>query len=748
MSSYKANRNTDIDNNAERANKNNAQNVKNAAKVAEASGHPVAAAIGKGVNIADKATGGKVSETLGKGLTKGLKHAPGGNQLQEKLNRLNESGTGDKIGKAANFKNNMPNKKPDKKPENTDEETKVIDTGNDKGKESGNKKTGSQSENSSDDEKKKSDMAGNILARIALRKVMIIMLPAIMGFFLIVMLIVMISANVVGNFEDALGASDASGESTGDIVYTSSNKDAQEFYERINNVKLQMQREGKSVDALKIVAVYKTLTYHDASVNYKSMNESRIREIADAMFDGNSYDEEVFVENLAESIFKRYFPEYSLQRRKALAQETLSYIDNYKEFIGNDNNTCAAAGTCNYEATGVNYDGNIYKLSSKLSNLKVRLMTCGDLGRGKAIPGEELVDFEKYVLGVVYAEVGASNSDAQDVYKAQAIAARSYAISRATIMQGADGVGFVEENGQQILQIRNCTEDQVYCDPDQGCSTSVSAVVADGTGATIFSGADTKSNRIKPKLAEDSKVRASVSSVMGEVVTDSNNNILYTPYRSDVQQKWISQSKSGMDYHQILLSHYSRAANIQENSCNINGTSNCQSGASGPYATWKQIEGSWITIPLGNSNETIRSAGCLATSIAILIAKSGVPTNVEGEFNPGTFVKAMSANGGFTNTGILQYAPIQKVAPNFRYVNQINISDYSKEGKLNKLKELLDAGYYVTAEVMGKEGQHWVAIDSISGDKIIMMDPASHATELWAQYKWKNTSRYTYFVVE
>lgn len=747
MSSYKANRNTDIDNNTERANKNNAQNVKNAAKVAEATGHPVAAAIGKGVNIADKVTGGKASDALGKGLTKGLKYSPGGKQLQEKLNELNESGTGDKIGKAADLKNTMSKKKSDEEAEKKDEEINIKDAGNGKEKESGNKDTVPKKESGSDGENKKSDADGKVLTKIALKTVMMILFPSATGFFLIVILLLMISTNIVGNFEDALGASDASGETTGDIVYTSSNKEAQEFYERINDVKLQMQREGKSVDALKIVAVYKTLTYYDGSINYKSMSKSRIREIADAMFDGNSYDEKVFAENLAESIFKKYFPEFSLQKRQALAQETINYISSYKEFIGNDNNTCAAAGTCNYESPGVNYDGDVYKLSSKLSNIKVRLMTCGDLGRGKAIPGEELVDFEKYVLGVVYAEVGASNSDAQDVYKAQAIAARSYAISRATIFKGTVGVGFVEENGQQILQIRNCTEDQVYCDPDQGCSSNVSAAVADKTGATIFSGANTKSNQIKPKLAEDSKVRSSVSSVMGEVVTDSNNNILYTPYVGSVQQKWISQSKSGMDYHQILISHYSRAANIQKNNCNINGTTNCQSGASGPYATWKQIEGSWINIPLGNSDETIYSAGCLATSIAILIAKSGVQTNVEGEFNPGTFVQAMSANGGFSNTGILQYAPIQKVAPNFRYGAQINISGYSKEEKLNKLKELLDAGYYVTAEVMGNEGQHWVAIDSISDDKIIMMDPASHATELWAQYKWKNTSRYTYFIV-
>lgn len=743
MSSYKANRNTDIYNDTERANKNNAQTVRNAAKVAEASGHPVAAAIGKGVNIADKATGGKVSEKLGKGLTKGLKHSPGGKQIQNGLNKLNESGAGNKIGQAANIKNKMPNKA-NAQDNKAEEITLPIDS-----KEKGKKDSESKKQKNSEDKENEKDLDGTGVGNAKIKKIVVILIPIILVFFLFLLFIIMVSTNIYGIFEDALGASDASGETTGDIVYTSSNKEAQEFYKRINNVKLQMQKEGKSVDALKIVAVYNTLTYYDGSINYKSMSESRIREIADAIFDGNSYNEDVFVENLAESIFKRYFPEFSLEKRKRLAQETLNYIDSYNEFIGkNKNSTCAAQGTCSYEAPGINNnDGTVYKNEVSLSNLKVRLMTCGDLGHGNPIPGEELVDFEKYVLGVVYAEVGSSESDAQDVYKAQAIAARSYAISRAVIMNGNGGVKLFEENGQKILQIRNCTEDQVYCDPDQGCSTTVTPGAADKTGATIFSGATTKPYKIKPKLSDNSKVRVSVSSVMGEVLVDNNGNILYSPYVGSVQQKWISQSNAGQDYRQILLSHYSVASNIEENSCNINGSSNCQVGSSGPYANWKQYEGSWTEIPLGNSDETIHSAGCLATSIAMLIAKSGISTNVDGEFNPGSFVQAMNQNGGFSSDGNLQYIPIQKVAPNFKYVSQIKVLNYSKEEKFNKLQELLDAGYYVTAEVKGNKGQHWVAIDGISGDKIMMMDPASKSTELWSQYEWQNTSHYTYFRV-
>lgn len=88
---------------------NNAQAVKAAADVASKSGHPVAAGIGKGVQIADKLSGGKASEMLGKRLTKANKFAPGGRRLQNATNKLAESGMADKLAKANSARNgNMP----------------------------------------------------------------------------------------------------------------------------------------------------------------------------------------------------------------------------------------------------------------------------------------------------------------------------------------------------------------------------------------------------------------------------------------------------------------------------------------------------------------------------------------------------------------------------------------------------------------------------------------------------------------
>ena len=80
---------------------NNANIARNAAAVASQSGHPIAAGIGKGVQVADKLTGGKASEKIGQAATKALKHQGlKGKALQHAMNKMSESGTSDRIGKA------------------------------------------------------------------------------------------------------------------------------------------------------------------------------------------------------------------------------------------------------------------------------------------------------------------------------------------------------------------------------------------------------------------------------------------------------------------------------------------------------------------------------------------------------------------------------------------------------------------------------------------------------------------------
>ena len=89
----------------ERANDNNANNIKNLAEVGKASGNPYAMAAGAAVDAADKVTGGKSTEMLGKAMTRANQIAPGGRTVQNASNRLSESGVSNKVGQAAAMKN-------------------------------------------------------------------------------------------------------------------------------------------------------------------------------------------------------------------------------------------------------------------------------------------------------------------------------------------------------------------------------------------------------------------------------------------------------------------------------------------------------------------------------------------------------------------------------------------------------------------------------------------------------------------
>ena len=169
----------------------------------------------------------------------------------------------------------------------------------------------------------------------------------------------------------------------------------------------------------------------------------------------------------------------------------------------------------------------------------------------------------------------------------------------------------------------------------------------------------------------------------------------------------------------------------------------------GDYMSWRQRGAPWSNIRIGNTSSTIGDIGCLVTSIAILIQKSGVDTSQIVPFNPGTFVEALNKNGGFDDFGNLQYGAIQKVIPHFQYVDKVILTGKTKEEKLSIIKQYFNAGYFLTLEVKGATfgNQHWVAIIGIDGNDIIMVDPGTNQTNLWNTYEFSKTSQFNYFKI-
>ena len=576
----------------------------------------------------------------------------------------------------------------------------------------------------------------------------------VIGIFLILIFLIGLAqgSGIIASYDDALGVSNATGGDTGDIDYESSDPDAQAFFERVNDVKQSFQMQGKSLNAVYISAVFNVLNQHNAKLDYKDMTTAVITDIANAMFSGNSFSEDTFKQNLINNIFPSYLPGKSKDTYEIMAEEVFEYYENYLSLIGAESSNCASLGSCVYEIKGfyIEGKGNITK-NLTITDLQVRLMQSGtgnghDYGGtwGQPLEGEELVPFEKYILGVAYQEIGPDAPD--EAIKAQMVAARSYILARPFDMGGWRKIE-QESDGTWVIQVAASTQDQVYCDPDKGCSGT------DGQWGMVYSGTDHGPGFVREPMPEDHKLRTLANETMGEVLVNDQGNIIYSGYVQTEQNQFTSLANQGLNYKQILLQVYNSgsrnygATDIKKMNCNTgSGTSCASTGSTGPYAGWKQADPAWGSITIGTSNETIARVGCLVTSVSMLIAKSGVETTVDGEFNPGSFVKKLNETGGFSGA-LLNWAAVSNAAPNFVFQDKVYVLGQSQEQKLQAIKNLLNQGYYVVAEVKGNTGSHWVAIDEVNGNSVLMMDPAREATDMWAEYDPANTSELAYFKV-
>ena len=746
---YEANRDPEFE--KARADANNANTIRNAADVAIATKNPYGVAAGVAVKGADALTDGKASEALGKAMTKANQYTPGGNQVQNLSNNLSESGLGDKIGQAAAMKNQIDARNgggqgslPSSNVQNTPEVSNVTNADNP----TNDKKNNNDNE---DSETKKSGLGGFVISTVVK-----VALVAILPLFFIILILFIVIANtvgLVGDYEDAFGISHTVGEETGGFYFTPANEEQQKFYDRVNDVKTEFQANGKDLDPLKVVAIYHVLNTNGAGLEYKDMTTIRIRTFANSMLYNNTYNEEAFKYNLINDIIPKYIPKASQIEREQIADDILSYVERYNSLVGknigsnNGDFSCSSSGSCAYNIKGfyVQGKGNVSS-NMDVDNLYVRLMQCGsgnghDYGGTFGLPleGEDLVPFEKYILGVAYQEIGLVDEHA---FKAQLVAARSYILARHVDMGGWRTLK-QESNGNWVLQTAACTQDQVYCDPDKGCSTP-----GDGQWSQVYSGYG-HGKVLKQALPQDSPYRRYAADVAGEVLTNSQGYIVYSGYMQSEQQKFMQLASQGNDYKQILMSVYNQgsrnygATNISKSSCS--NSSGCVS--TGDFAGWKQCGMSWSNTPMGNSGRTLCNIGCLVTSVSMQIAKSGVPTNISN-FNPGTFVEFLNKNGGFVSGGNFVWAGATKAAPSFVYQGSVSVLGMSKQQKLDKLKSLVSQqGVYVVAEVKGNTGQHWVAIDGINGDTINMLDPSSSSNDMWGYYNWANTSTFAYYRV-
>ena len=582
----------------------------------------------------------------------------------------------------------------------------------------------------------------------------VVMIGGIAVFLFLVLLIAMQSTGLLGEFDTGLGVSYSSGGDTGNIEYETSDSDKKAFFERVSSVKNSFAASGKNFNPVLIAGFYDVMNTYGARLEYNDMGVAEIKEVANAMFNGSMYSDDTFKQNLVSTIIPKYIDVSDDAEAEIIADKIIDYVTRYNQFIGlkEDDDICSSeSGDCTYDIKGyyIIGKGNVSE-AAKVSNLYVRLMQCGTSDGhnyggtyGQPLGGEELVPFEKYVLGVAYQEIGPSAP--REAIKAQMVAARSYILARHADM--GSWRTLKKEGNKWVIQAASCTADQVYCDPDKGCSSN------DGQWGQIHSGLNYNTGFARQPMPSDSPLRTYNKETSGEVLVNDSGYIIYTGFTSTEQEQFSSLAAKGLDYKQILLQVYNQgdrdsgAHSVQKANCS-NTAAGCGDISTGEFVNWKQHSPAWSNVPLGSRGETIGSVGCLVTSVAMLIAKSGVPTPEIPNFNPGTFVQFLNTHGGF-NGSLFNMSGATAAAPRFVFQNQFSVAGWSREAKLNKLKELLSDGHnYVVAEVKGNTGQHWVAIDAVQGDNVVMMDPGLQATDLWSTHPWYNTSTFAYYRVD
>ena len=252
-------------------------------------------------------------------------------------------------------------------------------------------------------------------------------------------------------------------------------------------------------------------------------------------------------------------------------------------------------------------------------------------------------------------------------------------------------------------------------------------------------------------VSEEYDDSLSIGSWERDDITDLEFNMNYEKNKKqvlhiDINSKSVDEMIKEYNFNELQLKQYDELSSPKYLSLWNNAIYGFY-GSNGEFVNWKQKGESWSDIRIGTTSKTIGDIGCLVTTVSILIKKSGVSTNDVTPFNPGTFVIALNNNYGFDKSGNLKYSAINKVVPSFKYKGHINLRGKSKSEKLREIKKYLENGYYLTVEVKGatKNSQHWVAIDNIVNNDILMVDPASNETNMWSKYDWNKTTQFVYF---
>lgn len=357
--------------------------------------------------------------------------------------------------------------------------------------------------------------------------------------------------------------------------YYSDSKEQKEFYERVNKTVEDYKSKGKDISSLYISATYFILHSENKDVTYETMTQKVINSLADGMLGGNSsYSEETFRKFLVDEFIKKYIENKSKEEYEKIADDIFAYVKEYLESQDYEEEKCTTTtgSSCKYVFNGV-HGLNSEKID--LSNIQVRMMSSSDCPGGKdnVVLDEPLVPFEEYVLGVGYGELGPNYNI--EVAKVHLIAARSFALARPYYNRGAMGVKLIQESNKNIIQLRSCVSDQVFCNTKTGCSSDYDLKTCK-CQPMIYSGATSHKYTYQESLSNypNSNLEKAWKETMGMVAVDKDGKVVLMPYalnnsREDPQDPrvWLKWAQSGKNYKAIILAAYPQIEQIKQANC-------------------------------------------------------------------------------------------------------------------------------------------------------------------------------------
>lgn len=354
------------------------------------------------------------------------------------------------------------------------------------------------------------------------------------------------------------------------------------------------------------------------------------------------------------------------------------------------------------------------------------------------------MQFARYVMGVVYAEVGGSIND-EAVVKAQMIAAKSFTLGRTQGSNGQNGsIGmgreFDQTGDKTIFYMRANVNDQDFCDVYEGCQSGTYS----WSNRNYMSG----SGDAKPALskAQLTNLEKWWNDTVTEYVYDESNKVFAGQFYNDyndacnpgscLAQSVIEKAPSGTDYKTLLYKYAFSEARFTEYNSDTKQVSSVASVCSAVSSGVCGIDGkSFIyydqkdySNPFcggsGYGEETIAASGCGTTSMAMVI-NNLTDTKVTPIITSNNAAKMI---GACTPSGGTNFVYFENEAKNYGLTYKWLTKD--SDG-INKAKEILNSGGLVIANVGPASpftsGGHYIVIRSItSDDKVYVADPNHH----------------------